>query len=195
MKRSFVALLICFVLIVSVSVGLSFNIGKDVGGHETLADKSIELKKKFDPGLEKGLNTYGEKIKAATSAEDAIISNEIFPRWMNHFYNPVTGKGLPYFENAQVRGTRIFNSAVDNYCASNKGKAWDEFGHVLHLLQDMGSPSHVHNASHVFQNFPLFSSWGFENYEWVESRAFLQHRDMSDQKCTIMFKEEAKRNG
>ncbi len=126
-------------------------------GHESLSDNAIQLKKTVNPGL--GAELTGmiqDKIKKADSAEDKD------PQWMRHFYNPLTGKGLPFYENAKQRAKKFYDSAVKSYCSGNKQSGWDNLGHALHLLQDMGSPSHVHNATHAFQQF--FPTWGFENY-------------------------------
>lgn len=140
--------------------GLCYGTGPS--GHEGLAEKSIQLKKTLTPNLKDELQGDNEEtVRKATSAEDAIFSDEIFPRWMKHFYNPVTGKGLPYFENAKERAERFYKSAVDSYCDRNKPKAWDKLGHAMHLLQDMGAPPHVRNAAHAFLLNP---NWGFENY-------------------------------
>ena len=163
---TFITLLTC----VYVDLSYSYNTSeKGPGGHDGLTEKSLRLKKSLHAGenLDKELSEQLiDKIKKATSAEDAITwqqaKKEIFPPWMRHFYNPITGKGLPYFETARERAKRFYDSAVNSFCAGNKQKAWDDFGHALHLLQDMGSPSHVHKATHAFQQF--YPTWGLENY-------------------------------
>ena len=149
---------------------LSYNVeveGKS--GHQSLADKAIQLKKNVNPSLGNELSrSIQDTIKKATSAEDINGDGQFMP-YLRHFYDPTTGKGFlesdnATIENAKHRANRYYQNAVKAYCTGDKQKGWDIFGHAMHLLQDMGSPSHVHNGSHAFQSFSLFSTWGFENY-------------------------------
>jgi len=158
-----------FVFFLSISLflfptfALCYNTNK--GGHREFSDKAIQLKKTKDPQLKKQLDLNEKTIKDATAAEDSP-----FTKTRKHFYNPATGKGLLYyFKNAKERAEKFYTSAVNSYCSGNKQKGWDLLGHALHLLQDMGSPPHVYNATHAFQKFK--QTWGYENYvsnNWPE---------------------------
>ncbi|MBI4686041.1 MAG: hypothetical protein HY755_12730 [Nitrospirae bacterium] len=165
MKKLYAIVLTCLIFVLFASAVFPYNTKeKGEGGHVGLAKKSIELKKTKDVGLQKDLSdpNYYDKIINAVSSEDAVFTSEVIPRWMHHFYNPISGKGLPYFKNARERADDFYKGAVNSYCTSDKQKGWEKLGHALHLLQDMGSPSHVGDATHAFQQF--FPTWGFENY-------------------------------
>jgi hypothetical protein len=116
------------------------------------------------------------------------------PQWNSHFYHAKTGKKLEIVvpislckptllqQNAADRALMLWNLAVEDYhdaelllLASNRTRAREEFssafrilGRVLHLLEDMTSPAHVHDDPHGQANFlecggdsDDFERWGY----------------------------------
>jgi len=78
------------------------------------------------------------------------------PLFFNHFFNPKTGKtldtsGFPlYYDNktAPERAFGLWESAIEQYRGGQTDLAFTNLGHVIHLLQDMTSPAHVHLDPH-----------------------------------------------
>jgi len=92
--------------------------------------------------------------------EKGSINEDAEPRYVNHFYNPKTGKGLidnvlpvyPAKEWAQKQtsatGDYSYQTILNNYKQGDKERAWQGVGHILHLIQDMSVPAHVRIDSH-----------------------------------------------
>lgn len=132
-----------------------------------------------------------EWLKKGSSDEDKA------PRWLNHFYDPLTKealkeniKGNPaknaiewahsaYSQSTPVigRGDYTWESAIYYYQNNDKQKAYVALGHVLHLFEDMGVPAHVRNDAHPED----------DPYEaWVEEYAknnILQFSDIKINPC------------
>lgn len=88
------------------------------------------------------------------------VEEDVAPRYLNHFYNPTTGKGLTglFFgksakEWAQkqdsVTGDYSETAILNNYRQGNLIVAYKGIGHILHLIQDMAVPAHVRNDPHA----------------------------------------------
>lgn len=82
--------------------------------------------------------------------------------WFDHFYNPDTGKGLkgglggrPATEKAKDYAVEIKKLLCKSQKVfltdAEKKTLYELFGKTGHLLQDMASPSHVHDDIHIFQ--------------------------------------------
>jgi len=96
------------------------------------------------------------------------IDEDNDPRYLNHFYNPVTGKGLDGWDqigklNLKVQGksakewaksqnsnTGDYSEAaiLKNYQDGNLMRAYQGIGHIIHLIQDMAVPAHTRNDPH-----------------------------------------------
>ena len=87
--------------------------------------------------------------------------NEDTPtRWMNHFYNPSSGYGLPGYAPANVwadlsiaqmtyaRGDQSWQAAISAYANDDKKRAFLALGHILHLIEDMAVPAHTRIDMH-----------------------------------------------
>src|SRR4030042_3996634 len=89
---------------------------------------------------------------------DAILTDIASIRCENHFYNyPGDKEGLTYGANEELNVSALawaIDSACNNYDAKdgyNAGlskKFFRSLGHVLHLLQDTGSPAPGRNDNH-----------------------------------------------
>lgn len=87
--------------------------------------------------------------------------NEDTPiRWMNHFYDPATGKGLWGFQTARdwaqspklqdwyPKADQSWQKAVNSYIDRDFEAAFTALGHVLHLVEDMAVPAHTRMDIH-----------------------------------------------
>ena len=78
------------------------------------------------------------------------INEDATPKYENHFYNPKTGGKL--FNNVQSapqRAAHFWFQSVTNFRAPGRRLVGaDNLGAVMHLLQDMTSPAHVHLDNH-----------------------------------------------
>jgi flagellar hook capping protein FlgD len=124
-----------------------------------------------------------------------VIDEDTCPNYYSHFINARTGElmrneivpppppvlgigGDPYCADdvnprdnqttATVRGGLLWDQAVAAFRAGNRDGAFKLLGQTLHLLQDMTSPAHVHNAPHGIafrdncgQDFDDFETWGW----------------------------------
>ena len=158
-RRRFAFMVFLCVVINSLCVSFSFaylrhaDKGTGVyGGHEEITDYSIYQLDYGDNDLWSAVTGNAVAIKDGAAAEDDGAN------WLFHFYDP----SAPYDEMGLFG---LFCSADERagalYEKAKKSKSWETLGHALHLLQDMASPSHVHNASHWQHN----TRWK-AGYEW-----------------------------
>ncbi|MFH1956476.1 MAG: hypothetical protein ABIJ28_02415 [Patescibacteria group bacterium] len=62
--------------------------------HPYLTEKAVEL---FTQNSE--IEISGQQLEWM---KQGAIEEDTIPRWMNHFYNPITGKGLEVFASSKV---------------------------------------------------------------------------------------------
>lgn len=141
-KRIFFISVFAFAVIVS-AVFVSRIFSYDTGNaHPYLTEKAIDL---FNQNSEIQISRQQlEWMKQGAMEEDTI------PRWMNHFYNPITDKGLEVFASSKVwaqspnlqkayflfKGNQTWQKAIDSYAKGNKKEAFIALGHILHLIAD-----------------------------------------------------------
>jgi len=77
-------------------------------------------------------------------------------RSLNHFYNPYNPPNYeplwgfaPGIKNAVEWGRPIWEEAIEKYGEGKKGEGFLALGRVIHLLEDMSSPPHVHSDAHI----------------------------------------------
>lgn len=161
MKKSIYKLIGIMILFAGVCLGkfspcFAYLVDGEGGGsgghHEQITDYSIDFLDYGDANLKGTIVKNREAITKGTREEDDGAN------WFFHFYDP----------SAPSRSTGlfgVFGSAEERagglYEKAKKSKSWETLGHALHLLQDMASPSHVHNASHWQHN----TLWK-RGYEW-----------------------------
>jgi uncharacterized repeat protein (TIGR01451 family) len=105
-----------------------------------------------------------------------------------HFYNPRTHEnhvaGVIATTSARERAERLWHRAIGGSVTSGLGcpedwrpacightdtEAFKQLGHVLHLLQDMTSPAHVHDDAHANPLSGCNDADDFENWGWCSS--------------------------
>lgn len=81
-------------------------------------------------------------------------------RWLNHFYDPISNKGLWGFSTAKnwatsdlnqlpyAQGDQSWQKAKELYNKGNKKEAFIALGHVVHLIEDMAVPAHARLDAH-----------------------------------------------
>lgn len=80
--------------------------------------------------------------------------------WMEHFYNPMNAKGLSSGTGTALdKAATEYQEAVTAYSSCTKQRAYLQLGRVVHLLQDMTSPAHVHSDAHVPWDKDDFEIW------------------------------------
>ena len=86
---------------------------------------------------------------ARVQVRQGSIDEDDDPNYVNHFFNPRTGgRGLGASETAPQRASHLWSDALQNYRAGQRTDAYANLGRVMHLLQDMTSPAHVHLDVH-----------------------------------------------
>ncbi len=102
-----------------------------------------------------------------------------------HFYNPRTHEnhvaGVIATTSARERAERLWHRAIGGSVTSGLGcpgdllpscightdtEAFKQLGHVLHLLQDMTSPAHIHDDAHADPFSDCDDADDFENWGW-----------------------------
>lgn len=115
------------------------------------------------------ISVYNSTANQQISEEQKIavikgaIEEDAPPRWLNHFYNPQTGKGLFFLvQNFSAKewsqnqsltsvlsGDFSESAILNSYKNSNEIKAYEGVGHIVHLIQDMTVPAHVRDDVHI----------------------------------------------
>jgi hypothetical protein len=172
-KKCICGIVLCFVILIMSDAVFALPINKDVdgkkeeAGHAGLTKRSAEIKRTLPESSGNGLNaalggnrkedyeTFQKSLATSSVAEDLPGIKGMF-----HFYNvdATIFKGyLGFAENAKDRAKGFYRTALTLYCAGKATndqnyikKAWDAFGHAEHLMQDMTSPPHTQNLSHIF---------------------------------------------
>lgn len=91
---------------------------------------------------------YRDSIRTGCLIEDYPPPRTIF-----HGYNPYTKLGWGLLKTtAPVLATRYLNDAIRSY-ATNKARAYHKLGRIIHLIQDMGTPAHVHSYPHGIKDY------------------------------------------
>lgn len=110
------------------------------------------------------------------------VDEDADPRYLNHYYDPTTGKGLDDFDERFQRnftgmsakewaktqsgvishsGDYSESTILKNYRDENYKRAYQGIGHILHLIQDMSVPAHTRNDSHA-EGDP-YENWAKQN--------------------------------
>ncbi len=88
------------------------------------------------------------------------IEEDKEPRWMNHFYDPLSGKGPWGFLPSKIwaqdslaqslykGGDQTWQKAISSYAKGNNEEAFFALGHILHLLEDATVPAHTRLDAH-----------------------------------------------
>ncbi len=166
-KRTIFVLFAGVAIIISVIIyGQVFSYDTEVA-HPFLTEKVIEL---FNKNSEIQISQQQrEWLKQGAIEEDTPI------RWMNHFYNPITGNGLWGFSSAKdwsrenikqlfyPKGNQTWQKAIEFYTNGDKKQAFIALGHVLHLIEDMSVPAHTRDDAHP-EGDP-YESWVKNNAE------------------------------
>lgn len=129
----------------------SFSYDAEVA-HPFLTEKAVALYEK----------STGEKLSYQEKdwIRQGSVDEDTPHRWMNHFYNPNTGFGLPGFTPANIwansglaqstylMGDQSWQTAISAYNNNDKKRAFMALGHVLHLMEDMAVPAHTRVDMH-----------------------------------------------
>ncbi len=154
---------------------------------QTLITKSYDNLTTHPYLTQTSIETYERETKQKLSREEkdwiiyGSVAEDADPRYINHFYNPKTGKGLKTTElGIKINGKPakdwaqnqnypyvIFDYSVGsifkNYKLGNKKRAFQGIGHILHLIQDMSVPAHTRDDPHP-EGDP-FESWAENFYQ------------------------------
>jgi hypothetical protein len=118
------------------------------------------------------------------------------PRYLHHYYNPSTGKGLDSDDTVfgvtthftgiaakdwaknqaaslvSLTGDYSVGAILDNYRQENYRRAYQGVGHIMHLVQDMAVPAHTRNDSHAMGD--PFESWAQDPVNPIPEEAVQQ---------------------
>lgn len=144
---------------------------------------------------EAAINLFNQKAGNKINDEEkqniiqGSIDEDTPARWMNHFYNPNTNKGLYGFSSAKkwvnypdsqemyAVGDQSWDAALYAYADNDYNTAFLALGHVLHLIEDMAVPAHTRLDSHP-EGDPL-ESWA-EKYNPGFAREDIEYYDNLD---------------
>ncbi len=149
------------------------------GGHDTITAEGMMLKKKVHEG-NKTFEDFAEQalssLRAGAHDEDSTKSLGMYIKsdppiginkegnFYQHFLDPDTGKGLAFFNSALERARdydRTIRSImgckpINKLSEIEQRKIYDNFGRILHLIEDMGIPSHTKADPHVAEPFEKY---------------------------------------
>jgi len=174
MKRFF------FVLVLVLTLSLSVQ-AYDTDVHEKITKKSLEisiveqyLNNNLNISLDDSFN--GNKARLLVENGSYWEDENITMRWLNHFYDPITGLGLnssgtiiygePSLQWGKDSEDTLENAWSWKWARDSYYKALTEsdinnrdfyfayvfrsLGHIVHLIHDKAVPAHVRNDAHIF---------------------------------------------
>lgn len=183
-KKFFIVLLF---IIFTAGISLAFD---SQNTHPDLSRTAIKV-------LE---DKFGDKLNKAQEnwIEQGSIAEDTDPRYLNHFYNPTSGKGLDdyAFYLGKVRhftglsakdwafdqdnivgytGDYSVKAILDSYRVGDYQRAYQGIGHIVHLVQDMAVPAHTRNDAHPAGD--PFESWASLNGKINYDKLYYQNID------------------
>ncbi len=147
--------------------------------HPWLTREAVNYLLATHPDPYRDLANHLPSLEAGAEHEDDLfLDNDRDPltaRSGRHFYRPTDGAGLTMGETSYVSsytwGAKAnpgnewdWFDALDAYRAGDQPEAYFALGHVLHLLQDLTVPAHVHLDVH---GPPAGDD--YENYTWFRT--------------------------
>lgn len=152
--------------------------------------KHLGLMFPIDSEQQKFPNSKGTNATVLNLIRDGARFEDDFPRPINHFFDPYTGKGLgigypsPAWaledqqdqsgqENSYQDARQYFHDALTNASGTDTdrnaswGRLFQTLGQIVHHVQDMAQPQHVRLDAHCDQWYcvgPLKSPSAYEKY-------------------------------
>lgn len=151
-KKVIFLLLFCFFSALFVSRVLSYN---DTITHPSFTGNITQV---YNANFDKKLSDQDINwLKQGSIEEDIPI------RWMNHFYEPNTNKGIWGFSSSKdwaqnptlqsgyigMKGDQSWQKAIDSYAKGDEKSDFIALGHILHLIEDATVPAHTRLDAHI----------------------------------------------
>jgi concanavalin A-like lectin/glucanase superfamily protein/hapalindole biogenesis HpiC1 cyclase-like protein len=139
----------CFLLLAPLLLwpGITSRAHQDTETHARLSVASFLFLDQTYPADGALFSTFARGL-----ARQGSINEDDDPLYFNHFFNPKTGATIdvPFYDEqtAPQRASGLWSMSIQQYRGGQTNNAFDNLGHVLHLLQDMTSPAHVHLDVH-----------------------------------------------
>lgn len=165
----------------------------------TLNSFSLDNYLKTQLGMTNGYNTFFDNKEIFRWLRDGGASEDVFIRFLNHFHNPLTDKGLDLWiwgmtvksalDWAQmtagtqgIAGNYSWNDARVYYfwglAADSRdmrehyfAETFRGLGQLMHLVEDMSSPAHTRDDQHLL--IEGYESWARRNVALSEDSASL----------------------
>ena len=165
-----------------------------VAGARSIADQLL----RDDLGLDGGLRTTIRGKALEDCLIDGGAEEDDFPRFLNHFHNPLAsdwsqaGLGGAVGQSAILwaqnpsqsapswswqDARRLYLDALTKSASTDRDKGlaatFEALGRQMHLIQDAASPGHARNDPHILYNYETL----IENLRVVEAVTFAGWRD------------------
>jgi phospholipase C len=102
------------------------------------------------------MSTYIDIINAGVVWADQDLKSS------NHFYSPITKRGLYGNSNAKNECGSYYNRALNEFILGNKKEAMFYLGAACHLIQDVTIPQHANVK--LLKNHRSFENWIIKMY-------------------------------
>jgi len=192
-------ILILFVICSSATPSIALEVATHRAINEYIADKNTILQSfslqqylQNQLSLQNGSEEYVNGKKVFKWIGDGGVNEDDYVRPRNHFYDPITNKGL------SVKGKSVGESAsewatlpigVQDFSwndvrayyrnaltapeketrETNFAKTFRGLGQIMHLVQDMSIPAHTRNDDHVYIPLIPYVAKGDPYEKWAEN--------------------------
>ncbi len=135
--------------------------------HPTISDQSF-LARPIDSFYSPLHPTNKQDVRQGSIDEDSVEDDVARP--LGHFFNPVTEKApwwATFSGTAPENAKKAWDEAIVRYSngqTTGASGAFHSLGRVLHFIQDMTSPAHVHGDAHLWPLGDDFENWGKANF-------------------------------
>lgn len=126
--------------------------------HQWIASEAFKLAA-LEPQAREEMAQHIGNVLYGTGHEDteALAGDIVIPFYgpmpfLSHYWNPddPEKRFLPGIESTPSRAIRRWMMAMAYYARGDKANAYDQLGHVIHLISDMSVPAHVHWDLHAY---------------------------------------------
>jgi phospholipase C len=159
--------------------------------HKYINNQAVMILK--NDGMSKAYEMMSSYISDINSG--VVWADQNF-RSSNHFFNPITNRGLYGSSNAKKECFIYYTRALDEFLYGDKSEAMFCLGVVCHLIQDLTVPQHASvkllNEHRKFENWVIINHKSYKEFTAKDGGIYLNslryYIEMNSKKALAVYK-------